>query len=116
VRSTADIVATVLLFAGQLAASSSIVVVPGLLGSTMADCGGRCDSAELSHVVPSTWTGALIMVAGVGVALLVAACGTLVSGLRGTWMWKWPAFGLTIVMVCFLINMGLWVNALPTAR
>lgn len=31
-------------------------------------------------------------------------------------MWKWPALGLTIVMVCFLINMGLWVNALPTAN
>jgi hypothetical protein len=109
-RSTGDIVATVVLFLGQLAASA-LVFVPALLGSTMATCGANCDRSEMTRVVHSTWTGALIMVSGVGIALLVAACGTLVSGLRGTLMWKWPALGLAIVLVCFLITMGLWVSA-----
>ncbi|WAC89852.1 hypothetical protein [Mycobacterium sp. Aquia_213] len=111
-RSTADIVATALLFLGQLAASA-LLFVPAMLGTTLATCGANCDSAEVSRVVHSTWTGALIMVSGVGIALLVAACGTLVSGLRGTLMWKWPALGLAIVMGCFLITMGLWVNPTP---
>lgn len=114
-RSTADIVATTLLFVGQLAASA-LAFVPALLGSAwlmMPICSDNCDSTQVSHFVHNTWTGALVIVAGVGVALLVAACGTLVSGLRGTLMWKWPALGLAMVIVCFVIALGLWMEATP---
>jgi predicted membrane metal-binding protein len=69
--------------------------------------------ATTHQAIHNFWTGALIMVSGVGVALLIATCGTLVSGLRGTRMWKWPALGLAIVLACFLINTGLSISAMP---
>ena len=105
-RSTTDIVATTLLFLAQVAASA-LAFVSTLMGSAMPSCRDSCDGAAISHVVHNTWTGALIVVSGVGVALLVATCGTLVSGLRGTRMWKWPAFGLAMVIVCSGVAAGL---------
>ncbi|WP_322857975.1 hypothetical protein [Mycobacterium shigaense] len=112
-RPTADIVATVLLFVGQLVASALAFLLALTRSSTLMlpICSDNCDTAEVGHFVHDTWTGALILVSGMGVALLVAACGTLVSGLRGTLMWKWPAIGLVLVVVCSGIAMALWIDA-----
>ncbi|SPM37498.1 hypothetical protein MRAB57_5345 [Mycobacterium rhizamassiliense] len=113
-RSTADIVATALLFVAQLTASGLAFVLT-IMGSAMPSCGVNCDSSATSHFVHNTWIGTLIVVSGVGIALLVAACGTLVSGLRATRMWKWPAFGLAIVIVCGVVAEGLRASALSGA-
>ncbi len=115
-RSTGDVTATVLLFVAQLVASAaSLVMALGRsLWVMMPICSDNCDSLEVTHFVHKSLTGAVVSVIGIALAFLLAGIGALVAGLRRSRMWKWPALGITIVVISFLVAVGVWTEILPS--
>ena len=113
-RSTADIVATVLLCVSQLAASV-LACLAALLPSMwlmLPICGDNCGSAEVTHFVDKMVDGVVVILCGVVLAFLLTTIGLVVAGLRRTLMWLWPALGLAMVLVFFVIASYLWLIAI----
>jgi hypothetical protein len=113
-RSTADVVATVLLCMTQLVASvlAGIAALLPSMWLMLPICGDNCGSAEVTHFVDKTVDGVVVILSGVVLAFLLATIGMVVSGLRRTLMWIWPALGLTTVVVFFLVACYLWLIAI----
>jgi hypothetical protein len=117
-RSRKDIWATVLLSAGQLAASTvAAVTLAGLvLWLMMPICSDDCDSPQINHFVHQTLTAVAVIGGGVIVALLLAGIGITVAAVRRATMWIWPAAGLVIVVVTYAVSAVLWMDGLPGGR
>lgn len=112
-RATADTVATALLFVAQLvvSAGASAVALLSSLWLMLPICSDNCDSPGVTHFVHRTFTGTIVIVGGIALALLVSCIGALVTGARRRpGMWKWPALGLVMAVGSVLIAAGLWVN------
>ena len=113
-RSTADIVATVLLCVTQLAAIV-FACLAALLPSMwlmLPICSDNCGSAEVTHFVDNMVGGVIVILSGVVLAFLLTTIGMVVSGLRRTLMWIWPALGLALLVVFSLIASCLWLIAI----
>ncbi|WP_216639704.1 hypothetical protein [Mycobacterium sp. 1164966.3] len=115
-RSTADTVATVILFTLLLLAIGLSVAVSLLpsLSMMMPICSDNCDSPEITRLDHQVKSGvAMIWIAAI-VAVLVAGTGTVVAGVRRWVMWIWPTLGLAIVVVSFVIAGFTWLDAIPS--
>jgi hypothetical protein len=75
-------------------------------------CGDNCGSAEVTHFVDKMVDGVVVILCGVVLAFLLTTIGIVVSGVRRKLMWIWPALGLALVVVFFLIASYLWVIAI----
>jgi hypothetical protein len=76
-RSTADLVATVLLCVTQLAASvlACLVALLPSMWLMLPICGDNCGSAEVTHFVDKTVDGVVVILCGVVLAFLLTAIG-----------------------------------------
>ncbi|WP_139273329.1 hypothetical protein [Mycobacterium paraffinicum] len=102
-----------LLFVAQLVVSAGAVALAVLssMWLMLPICSDNCDSPGVTHFVHRTFGGAVVIVGGIAVALLVSCIGALIAGARGRpGMWKWPALGLVTAVGSVLIAVGLWVN------
>lgn len=89
----------------------------GLLWTMMPICSDDCDSPAVTRFVHNMWSGAGVIVGGIALAALLAGIGAVVSGIRRTLMWKWPALGLAIVFIAFAIAvLAYWGHAMPKAK
>ena len=113
-RSTADIVATVLLCVLQLVASvlAGFAALLPSMWLMLPICGDNCGSAEVTHFVDKTVDGVVVILCGVVLAFLLTTIGMVVSGVRRMLMWIWPALGVAMVVVFFLIASYLWLIAI----
>lgn len=116
-RSTADVVLTVVLFIAQFVASGLAVV--GALGPAvwllLPGCSDNCDSSGVEHFYSQTGFGVAVVAGGIVIALLLAATGSVIAGIRHSVMCIWPAAGLTVVAVSFVVAVSLWLDAVPTS-
>lgn len=114
-RSTADTVATVVLFAALLVAIGLSVAVSLLpsLWMMMPGCSDNCDSPEIARLYDHVWSGVAVIWIAAVVAVLVAVTGTVVAGVRRRMMWIWPTAGLAIVVVSFVVACFTWLDAIP---
>jgi hypothetical protein len=113
-RSTADIVATVLLCVLQLVASvlAGFAALLPSMWLMLPICGDNCGSAEVTHFVDKTVDGVVVIVCGVVLAFLLTAVGMVVAGVRRKLMWIWPALGVAMIVVFFLVACYLWMIAI----
>jgi hypothetical protein len=75
-------------------------------------CADNCGSAEVAHFVDKTVDGVVVILCGVVIAFLLTTIGMVVSALRRKLMWIWPALGLAMVVVFFLVACYLWLIAI----
>ncbi len=113
-RSTADIVATVLLCVLQVVASvlAGFAALLPSMWLMLPICSYNCGSASVTHFVDKTVDGIVVILCGVVLAFLLTTTGMVVSGLRRTLMWIWPAMGVAMVVVFFLVACYLWLVAI----
>ncbi|WP_156658240.1 hypothetical protein [Mycobacterium kyorinense] len=115
-RSAADTIATVVLFTALLMASVlsvAVSLVPSLW-MMMPICSDNCDTPEIARFDHRVMGGVTVIWVGAAVAVLLAGIGAIVAGVRRWVMWIWPAIGLVIVVVCFVVAGFMWLDALPS--
>lgn len=111
-RATADIVATVVLFAAQLVLLCAVAVLSLFAAGVsvllylweqlvLAGCTSTCpEPTDWSH---GSGTIAVI-VGGFALAVVVSVGGTIFAAVRHRIMWIWPAIGLVILAGDFLLT------------
>ena len=95
---TANLVTTILLFALLLGAGLLAVVLSGFFVMGTDSCGSTeagCNTDPLFYAFVVVW-------GGVGLAVVGATIGTVVSGVRHRPTWFWPLLGLGVVLVSFI--------------
>lgn len=97
-RSTADFIATIVAFVLAVAAGVlSLSFSPLFVMATDPCSNNNCDTTALTWAYVVAW-------GGLGVAAIVAIGGALFAGLRQRTMWVWPAAGLALIVVTFIIG------------
>lgn len=108
-RSSADVVATVVLFVVEFAASLYFFVLslpPAwlLFMPTCSDC------PAFSNLLV---VGVAVMWGGIAITLVITAAGVGMAGARRRRMWVWPALGLVLLVSSFLLGFAVMYAALP---
>lgn len=106
-RSTADAVATVIMFvlasiAGALSVSFSFFFVM----ATDSCSGNNCDTSALDWAYLVTW-------GGVGLAAAIAVGGIIIAAARKRVMWVWPTIALVLIIVAVVVGAQLANSVVP---
>jgi hypothetical protein len=99
-RSTADVVATVVILVLAAVTASLSLVFSLFFGMATDACGDNCDTAPLDWVYPVTW-------GGIAIGAIVAIAGVVIAAARGRIMWVWPTIALVLIVVTFVIGAAL---------
>ncbi|SPM32426.1 hypothetical protein BN1232_01573 [Mycobacterium rhizamassiliense] len=97
-RSTADIIATIVAFVLAVAVGVlSLSFSPLFVMATDPCSNNNCDTTALTWAYVVAW-------GGLAVAAIVAIGGTVFAAIRQRVMWVWPAAGLALIAVTFIIG------------
>lgn len=106
-RSTADIVATVVLL--LIAATAGVLSLCFSMFFAMAadPCGSiNCNTGAIGWAYGVTW-------GGVGIAAVIAIGGTFIGAARHRIMWVWPTVALVLIVAAVGIAMVLLNSVVP---
>lgn len=106
-RSTADIIATVVLLVLAAAAAFASLWVSLFFAMATDPCGpDNCDTARITWAYVVSW-------GGVGVAAVIAIVGTAVAAARKRVMWVWPTAALVLIVVAIVAGVLLAGSVAP---
>jgi hypothetical protein len=105
-RSTADTVATVILFVLAAIAGALSITYSFLFAMATDSCSDNCDTSALNWAYVVTW-------GGVGLAAIVAVAGIIIAAGRKRVMWVWPTAALVLIIVAVVIGAQLAASVTP---